>query len=256
MYFQENIWMMEKIFHLSDKALIHMVNRLFRTEYSDEETILKEWNHQETVSVWLTIGCANRYMFQLRCLEGCIQIYAEDRGCMFQYGSPAKNMIVQMREPQIIYFGKNRKEEYCTTLEFPGHERITLPVHIITLSECSAEKLEASGLILFLPFLFHCFAEESAKTERKQEFLKYFMIHDIVGTLNLSLRKGDLTVFDVQRLKQFCRQMVWRMFAQESWMQDLELQELILDIFETDLDLLERVQRLELQRIQNKQVKI
>ena len=42
MYFQENIWMMEKIFHLSDKALIHMVNRLFRTEYSDEETILKE----------------------------------------------------------------------------------------------------------------------------------------------------------------------------------------------------------------------
>jgi len=82
------------------------------------------------------------------------------------------------------------------------------------------------------------------------------MIHDIVGTLNLSLRKGDLTVFDVQRLKQFCRQMVWRMFARESWMQDLELQELILEIFETDLDLLERVQRLELQRIQNKQVKI
>lgn len=248
MYFRQDMWMLKKIFQLSDRALIHMVNHLFQTEYKDEEIVCKEWNEQKPVGVWIMIGCANRYVFQIRHLEGCLRICAEDRGCIFQYGSTALNSVVQIREPQMIYFGKNKKEEYRTTLEFPGHERITLPIHMITLEDCSAKELEAGGLILFLPFLFYCFAEKLEKTEKKKESLKCFLIHDIVGALNLSLQKGDLTVFDVQRLKRLCRQMVWKLLAREPWMQDLELQELILEIFEADLDLLERVQRLEIQK--------
>lgn len=252
MDFQQDMWMMKKIFQLSDRALIRMVNRLFQTEYADEETVLKEWIDQEPVSVWLTVGCANRYVFQLRRLDGCLQICAEDRGCIFQYGGMAVNTVVQIREPQMIYFGRRKKEEYCTTLEFPGHERITLPIHMITLDDCSARELEADGLILFLPFLFYCFEEKKLEAERKQESLKYFVIHDIVGALNLSLQKGDLTIYDVQRMKQFCRQMAWKLLAREPWMQNLDLQELILKTFETDLDLLEHIHRMEFQKNQNK----
>lgn len=245
MDFQQDMWMLKKIFQLSDRALIRMVNRLFQTEYKEEETVLKEWAEQEPAGVRLTVGCANRYAFQLRRLEGCLQICAEDRGCAFQYSGPAVNTTVQIREPQMTYFGKNKKEEYCTTLEFSGHEKITLPMYMITLTDCSAWELEAGGLILFLPFLFYCFAENPVETEKNQESLKYFVIHDIVGALNLSLQKGDLTVYDVQRLKQFCRQMVWKLLTREPWMQNLGLQELILKTFETDLDLLERIHRLE-----------
>lgn len=248
MYFKQDGCMMKKIFQISDQALIRMVNHLFGTEYTDQETVLKEWSGQEPAGVWLTIGCANRYVFQLRRLEGCLQICAEDRGCAFQYSGPSVHTVVRIREPQMIYFGKSKKEKYCTTLEFPGHERITLPIHMITLADCSAWDLEASGLIPFLPFLFYCIVEKPLETERKQESLKYFMIHDIVGALNLSLQKGDLTVYDVQRLKQLCRQMAWKLLAREPWMQNLELQELILKTFETDLDLLERIQRQEFQK--------
>lgn len=248
MYFQQDIWMLKKIFQLSDQALIRMVNRLFQTEYTDEETVLKEWTEREPAGVLLTVGCANRYLFQLRRLEGCLQIYAEDKGCVFQYSSPSAKTRMQIREPRMLYFGKSKKEEYSTTLEFSSRARITLPTYMITLADCSAWELESSGLILFLPFLFHCFAEKMLETEGKQETLKSFIIHDIVGALNLSLKKGDLTVYDVQRMKQFCRQMAWKLFAREPWMQDLELQELILKTFETDVDLLERVQRLEFQR--------
>lgn len=252
MDFQQDLWMLKKIFQLSDRALIRMVNRIFRTEYKDEETILKEWMEQEPAGVRLTIGCANRYTFQIRRLEGCLQICAEDRGCVFQYSGPAIHTTVQIREPQMTYFGKSKKEEYCTTLEFSGHEKITLSMHMITLADCSAWKLEADGLILFLPFLFYCFAENPVETEKNQESLKYFVLHDIVGALNLSLQKGDLTVYDVQRLKQFCRQMAWKLLAREPWMQNLGLQELLLKTFETDLDLLERIQRLESQKNQNR----
>lgn len=243
MYFREDIWMLRRIFQLSDRSLIRMVNHLFRTEYSDGESVWKEWQEQGGMSVWLRIGGANRYEFRLRRLEGCLQICAEDRGCVFCYENAAQSPVVQIREPQILYFGKGRREEYSTTLEFPGKERILLPVHMITLEECSAGELEENGLILFLPFLFYCFAQNAQDDERRREALKKFVIHDIAGALGRSYQKGDITAFDAQKLKQLCRRMAWKVLGHESWMQDLEAQELILDTLEADLEFLERTCR-------------
>ena len=107
MYLREDAWMMKAIFRLSDRALIRMVNRLFQTEYEDEECVRKEWNEHEVISVWLIIGCANRYEFQIRRFDGCLQIYAEDRGCAFHYADALEHTVVQIREPHMIYFGKN-----------------------------------------------------------------------------------------------------------------------------------------------------
>lgn len=244
MYFKEDIWMLKKIFQLSDRSLIRMVNHLFRTEYSDEESIWKEWQEKDGMSTWLRIGGTNRYEFRLRRLEGCLQICAEDRGCVFCYENAALSPVVQIREPQILYFGKGKQEEYSATLEFPGKERIMLPVHMITLEECSAGKLEEGGLILFLPFLFYCFGQDRESSGKRQADLKNFLFHDIAEALRKSYQKGDLTAFDMQRLKQLCRQMVWRLLGREKWMQDLEVQELILEALEVDLDFLERTCRM------------
>lgn len=252
MNYRNDVWMVKKIFQLSDRALIRMVNRLFRTEYKDEEGILKEWSTEGPVSVRLTIGSTDRYEFRLRHLEGCLQIYAEDRGCIFHYEDAAAHSVVQIREPQIIYFGKDRKEEYFTTLEFPGNARVVLPIHMITLSDCSVQGLEKTGLIPFLPFLFYFFSADTGGVIRRQEALKKFVIHDIVGILHESLRKGDLTVFDVQKLKRLCWHMIWNFLLQEKWMQNPELQELLHETLETDLELLEKVHEMELQKIRNK----
>lgn len=252
MNYEDDIWMVKKIFELSDCALIRMVNHLFHTEYTDEEYVRKEWNEQGTACVCLIIGCANRYEFRLRRTQGCLQVCAEDKGCAFHYADASAHSAVQIREHQPDYFGKNTKKEYFTTLEFPGHEQIVLPVYTFTLADNSARKLEQAGLILFLPFLFCCFAEERGDDQQRRESLKYFVIDDIAGALHESAKKGDLNVFDVQRLKQMCRKMVWRLLAQERWMQNLELQELLLDAFEADLELLEKAYRLELQKVRNR----
>lgn len=252
MYCREDAWALKAVFELSDRALIRMVNRLFQTEYEDTEYVRKEWNEQEIIRVCLTIGCANRYEFQIRRLHGCLQIYAEDRGCAFYYADAAEHSVVQIREPQMIYFGENTKEEFFTTLEFPGHERIILPIHMITLVDCSAKRLEETGLILFLPFLFYCFIEKMEKMKEKRESLKKFVICDIVGTLHSSMKKGDLTVYDAQKMKQCCRRMLWKLLSREKWMQDLELQELMLEVLEPDLELLERMHRMELSKLRNK----
>lgn len=255
MYCREDAWTMRAIFELSDCALIRMVNHLFQTEYTDREYVRKEWNEQEVLRVCLTIGCANRYEFQMRRFNGCLQIYVEDRGCAFYYTDAMEHSVVQIREPQMIYFGKNTKKEFFTTLEFPGHERIILPIHMITLMDHSVWKLEEAGLVLFLPFLFYCFTEKLKNIEKKQESLKKFVIHDIVGALHMSMKKGDLTVYDVQKLKQCCRRMIWKLLLREKWMQNLELQELMLETLEPDMELLERVHRMELSKLENKYAK-
>ena len=90
-------WMMKKIFHMSDHALIRMVNHLFGTEYEDGEYVQKEWKGTEGVRICLLIGCANRYEFQMRRFGKCLQIHAEDRGCLFYYEDAAKYPVLQLR---------------------------------------------------------------------------------------------------------------------------------------------------------------
>ena len=143
---KEDRWIMEEIFRLSDQALVRMINGLFGTEYQDEEKIWKEWRDQEALSVCLKVGGMNRYEFSLRRLDGCLQICAENRGNIFVYEKMAVGDVMQIREPQILYFGKNHREEYSRTLEFPGKERVELPIRVITLEDCSARKLEENGI--------------------------------------------------------------------------------------------------------------
>lgn len=255
MNYEDDIWMAKKIFQLSDRALIRMVNHLFHTEYADTECIRKEWSEQGTASVYLTVGCANRYEFRLRRMEGCLQICAEDKGCVFHYTDASGHSVMQMREPQTEYFGKNTKKEYFTMLEFPGHGQIILPIYSFTLADGSAHKLEQAGLVLFLPFLFCCFSEEKGEDRHLQELLKYFVLYDLEGALHESIKKGNLNIFDAQRLKQLCRRVAWRVLAKERWMQNLELQELLLNAFEADLDLLEKMYQTEVQKVQNQRMK-
>ena len=232
-------WMMKKIFHMSDHALIRMVNHLFGTEYEDGEYVQKEWKGTEGVRICLLIGCANRYEFQMRRFGKCLQIHAEDRGCLFYYEDAAKYPVLQLREPGRASFGKNTREEYRTILEFQGNERVVLPVYDITVSDWSVWHLEEAGLILFVPFLFYCFVSDPEMPEIRQESLKTFVIRDIVGALHVSMKKGDLTIFDVQRLKTCCRNMILRILSGERWMQDRGLLELILGTLDVDIDLLE-----------------
>ena len=175
MYIEENGWMLELIFDLSSQALIQMINQLFHTAYSDEEKIWKEW--QRANSIGLKVGETNRYEFQVRRLDGCTQIYAEDRGSVFAWGRSVRRSVVHIREPQIIYFGKNHQEEYSTTLEFPDKARVTLPTRIITMENYSPLRLEECGLILFLPFLLEGYIENMK--EDNWDGLRYFLMDEM-----------------------------------------------------------------------------
>ena len=199
MYIEENGWMLELIFDLSSQALIQMINQLFHTAYSDEEKIWKEW--QRANSIGLKVGETNRYEFQVRRLDGCTQIYAEDRGSVFAWGRSVRRSVVHIREPQIIYFGKNHQEEYSTTLEFPDKARVTLPTRIITMENYSPLRLEEA--------------------------------------LRRAYGKGNLTAVDMQKLKQICRKKVWKSYGNKKWMQDLGMQTFMLDALDTDFSLIE-----------------
>ncbi len=230
----EDIWMLREIFQLSSHALLGMVNRLFGTTYEDTEPI---WREQESRSVYLRIGEEGRYEFRVRRLDGCFRVSAEEHRYIFDYESRMERSVIEIREPRVLCFGK-KEEEQRATLEFPGKERVTLKVHTLGLEEYSPEKLEEQGLVLFLPFLFYSFA---GKRHRRKEEWERFLIQDVSGALERGFRKGSLTAFDQQRMKQLCRHMVWKLLCRESWMSDIENQEMILHALEADLDFLRRI---------------
>lgn len=244
-----DIW--KRIFHLSDQAMIRMVNHIFCTEYGDRESVLREWDDSEYMNVSLVIGGTHRYEFRIRCMRDLFQICAEDKGCVFHHTEAARRMEVQECVPVMTGSGSGMKEDYCMVLNLSEQERVLLPVHLITLSSCPVSDLADAGLILFIPFLFTGFRRRRGTLRDMQRTLKYFVIHDILGELQQSVKRGDLTIYDGQKLKQLCLHMVWRCLAREEWMQDLEFQESLLNLFETDIALLERVHRKELGRLRD-----
>ena len=243
---------MKKVFQLSDLSMIRMINHLFGKEYADDEDVIRYWKDEKIIRIVVSIGCVDQYTFYIRYLDDIPQIYIKEEGCAFYYRDAVSRSALQMRSHEAGFFGENRKEEYIMNLNFSGYERVTLSVRTYVLTDCSARKLEEEGLILFLPLLFCCFKEKNENAEIKREVLKYFIFHDILGALHDSMKKGDLSVYDVQKLKQLCGYMAWKLLLDVKWMQSLELQELLMEAFCTDIELLERAHQRELDDVRNK----
>jgi hypothetical protein len=209
-YCKDDAWAMRKIFMLSDHAYIRMIDHIFDREYTDADCVWKDW--QDDRKIGFRVAGTNRYEIQVRRLDCGLRISGKDKGCIYDHGMDHKK----------------RQER------------------IVELENDSAWQMEEQGVVVFLPFLFEGMLRklETADESTRQEALKTFVIHDIVGALGRSYQRGDLTSFDVQKLKQLCRQMAWKVLGREVWMQSMENQELILDALEADVDFLERASRI------------
>lgn len=202
----------EKIFRLSDQAVCYMLRRVLGKKYTGGETVCRYQEKHSVFRIWLTTEDGKHYCCKIRIVNGFPQI-------------------------SIGEAGQKREEENAK---------------VCTITTYSARKLQQDGLILFLPLLFCCFVEGKEDFFCKREQLKYFIFHDIVWALHDSMKQGELNVYDAQKLKQLCGHMAWKLLTRVEWLQSMELQELLLEAFQADVDLLERVHQQELEIIRNK----
>lgn len=206
---------------MSDLSMIRMVNHLFGKNYTDDQYVIKYFEDEPILCISMIIGGTDQYTCYVPYFEFVPQIYIREGG-------------------------------YVTALHFKEQEQVTVTDRMYILMDCSARKLEKEGLILFLPLLFYCFREKEQNSDIKREVLKYFIFRDIVGALHDSMKKGDISVYDAEKLKQLCGYMAWKMLLGVKWMQSLELQELLMEAFSADIELLERTHQRELDNIRNK----
>ncbi len=234
---KEDAWVMSGLLKLSDRAWIRMITRLFHVEYRDNEPLVKEWRKTALPAVCLTVGSGDRYEFRVRRLPWCIQIQAEALGSLYCHEKTALESAVQICDPA-VGFREAANTEYATALEFSGREQVKLVCKTVTLTYSSASQIEKAGFLLFLPFLA---GEPCGESATEEDPLKYFGIHDIVVTLNLSMKKGDLTIFDVQKLKQLCRQRIHWAILRDKRLHSLDAQVRVLSAFETDFGQMEEM---------------
>ncbi len=157
--------------------------------------------------------------------------------------------VIQIREPQILYFGKNHREKYSTTLEFPGKERVDTAFSGDYAGGLLCKAAGGTRDDSFSRHFYFIVSESWKGSNRKKERIwKEFICHDIVEALDRSFKKGSLTAFDVQRMKQLCRHMAWKMLVREKWMQELENQEEMLASLEADVKFLERVHEMDMNK--------
>lgn len=195
----------EQIFRLSDQAIIHMLNRMIGRKCTNADYIFRYQEKNSLFNIWITTGDGNHYRCQVRMINGFPQI--------------------------IIREGRGANTDKTAKA--------------YTLAEYSARKLQQDGLILFLPLLFCCFLANEEEFFCKREQLNYLIFRDIVWALHESMKQGELNVYDVQKLKQLCGRMAWKLLIRVDWLQSMELQELLLEAFQADVELLERIHQQE-----------
>ena len=240
MYYREDAEIMERIFGLSDRAVIGVINHMFQKRYQEGEGIIEEWGRRERLCVRLTVGGTDMYEYRLLHGQDCVQVQAAECGSRYLAGDRPLRSMDTIRDPGMVYAGENRQEQGTVVREYHSGERIRLTVQTVTLTGCSAAGLREMGMILFLPYLFYGFLRKEWEKKSKQQALRYLLIYEIPETLNGCLGQGEMTVYDVQKLKQACRRMAWCLLATEGWMKSLEMQNLVMETLDTDLDLLEQ----------------
>lgn len=202
----------EEIFRLSDQAIIYMLTRMMGRKCTNADSVFRYQEKSSVFSVWLITEDGKHYRCQIRMANGF---------------------------PQIMV---------CEN----GRGKIDENAKIRIITEYSACRLQQEGLVLFLPLLFCCFLANEEHFFCQRERLNYLIFHDIVWALHESMKRGELNVYDAQKLKQLCGRMAWKLLTRVDWLQSMELQELLLEAFQADVDLLERVHQQELENVRYK----
>lgn len=171
------------------------------TEHVDEE--LK----RTLADTIITINHAYSYHIEFQIdTDGSIIFRMLDYGFHHAIKNHTGSDVLEFPEPVVIYLyeGQSLPDERRLTIRFGSQGTFEYSVPVIKYLTLSEEELDKKKMIILIPFqLLKLRREfEKARTPENLEALKRLVSHDIIESISINLKAGNITPVDAQRLGQ------------------------------------------------------
>lgn len=221
----------KRILTLSSKAVVHLVNGLFGTDYPSNSTVTYNWTEHEDADLqWtladaiLTINGRNSYHMEAQMTKDEEIVF---RVFEYGFGHAYKGRIVtgtggilKFPEQRIIYLSENHlqslSDEYELTLDFGTQGIFKFRVPVVKLQSISTEELNNRKMIVLIPFLLLKLRSKIKKVRSKEniEELQRLIMNDIIGSINQNEELGNISKSDAYNLKDLTQKLYWDIYAQ------------------------------------------
>jgi hypothetical protein len=243
-----------------------MINGLFGTDYPEDSTITYNWTefHDESLKktladTILTINGSNSYHMEAQITEDEDIIFR-----MFSYGFHHADInryiengeyFLPFPEPKIIYFctTKNVPPELTLKILFGDNETYEYKVPTFNYLATTPEELNDKKMVILIPFqllrLKDVMKQKTGRTEENKEKLKYIIEHDIIQSIDVNLKAGNITVSDARRLRRLTHRLYQHIYAYQEELK--EITEMTDESLMLDIDIIEKEHEERLAKMDN-----
>ena len=230
----------KRILTLSDKAVIHLINGLFGTDYPTDSMITYNWTEHENKELKktlsdsiLTINGTNSYHIEAQMTEDEEIVF---RVFEYGFGHSYKNRIVgdageslEFPQPCILYLDEGKKDfipdEYMLTLKFKGQGEFIYKVPVVKLQNISLRELNEKKLIILLPFLLLKLRKKVQKlrTKENMEELQSLVMNDIIQTIRQNEETGNISRTDALDLIDLTMKLYMKIYSKYEELEDFTM---------------------------------
>ena len=212
----------KRIFNLSDKAVIGLINGLFHEKFPPESTV--EYRNSEFITsdmddriadIFVTIAGGKTFHLEAQMTtDSIIILRVFEYGFLFARSTQPGDNTLYFPEPAVIYLNRKRgiPEKSTLHISFGSQGSFDYQVRNFLYLAHDVEDLDARNMIVLIPFqvlrlrslLNHALMQKdgtvkTAYTERIQQ-LQEKICRDIISSINNNLTLGNITPDDANQL--------------------------------------------------------
>lgn len=214
----------KRLFSLSSKAVVNMINGLFSTDYKPDSVVtypgtehIKGDLSEVFADIYVTINGVHTYHLEAQMTEDKSIIFR-----VFEYGYLYANRnrednTLYFPEPKILYlYSEKDIPEYLTLqLHFPNQGVMDYKISTFDFIKTTTEELNQKKLVLLIPFQLLKLRKilEKDRSEENLKRLKILLLDDILKPIEANLKAGNIELADAEYLKDLTHKLYNHLYA-------------------------------------------
>ena len=231
-------------------SIRHLINGLFNTDYPENSTVDYQWTEFENNKLKKTLADTivivnKKYSYHMEAQM------KEDEEIVFRvfdysYAHAERNRMIKQDtyilpfpEPVIIYLNEasHTPDEVSLRLDFGKQGSFTYHVKTFKYQEISLEELNRKKLIILIPFQLLKVRKlmRKERSEKNLNLLKKIIFDDIIGSIGINVKAGNITEYDADRLRRMTKALYDYLYSHYEETEELSMLTDESIIFEIDL---------------------